>query len=364
MSFGHALYYPHIHLTNKNWLKHSFLFWDKISRIVPQSFKPEDSEEVIKMKQETNFIQDYHPESWVTREAFHQFAKLLKNYVNETETPRRMHREDRNRQRLFHNRTLRNGSYIHIEKMDYELKEILFELGLAIPGQNKWTSWLKVDNEIGDMYMTYLAKSISKDKSIPIVTDNEDLYISKELVSNYNYNHQFEEKLGCLLIDAVMPKNINNVTVDQLIEIRNKYDDQRISFFNKVNELSSVLPDIDNKSALEDALNIYSKKLAYDTADLKKIYDSNGIDSVIKPLAISAPTSIVSLSNYIPIEYQSLGFSAGILFGVVSYINELKENHREAQKDPMAYLLSIHSELNREGLFHNIKDRLSGQQRY
>ena len=56
MSFGHALYYPHINLTNKNWVKHALLFWDKISRIVPYSVETEDSEDIIRIKDETDFI--------------------------------------------------------------------------------------------------------------------------------------------------------------------------------------------------------------------------------------------------------------------------------------------------------------------
>jgi hypothetical protein len=47
MSFGHALYYPRINLTNKNWLKYAVLYWDKISRIVPPSVQAADSEDVI-----------------------------------------------------------------------------------------------------------------------------------------------------------------------------------------------------------------------------------------------------------------------------------------------------------------------------
>ena len=371
MSFGHALYYPYIHLTNKNWLKHAFLFWDKISRIVPSSFQPQDDEDIIKIRQETDFLDDYHPDRYVVNDTFRNFAEYLihnnhsfreiRHYYHDIR--HHFHREHMQVFRYIKNRTMSSGSYIHIEKIQPELVEILLELGLAIPGENEWSSWIKVDNEIGAMYMTYLAKSISKDKSIPVVTDTTDYYLND---NTSNYRNRFEEKLGCLLIDVVMPQNINNVTMEQLINIRTKYDDQRLNFFNKINELSSTIPNIDNKSALEDALNHYLKTLANDTKELKRIYESNGIDAMLKPLAISMPTALASLSSWIPAENKVLGFgvaSVGILYGVVSYFNELDRRHREAQNNPMAYLLSIQTELSKKNLLQKIEYSLSGQYR-
>ena len=78
MSFGHALYYPYINLTNKNWVKHALLFWDNISRIVPQSIEPMDSEDIIKIKEESGFINDYYPERWDISHTFHDFSRELK----------------------------------------------------------------------------------------------------------------------------------------------------------------------------------------------------------------------------------------------------------------------------------------------
>ena len=62
--------------------------------------------------------------------------------------------------------------------MDPRMKEFLFQIGVAIPGQNEWEDWIKVDNEIGLLYMTYFAKSISKNQSLPIVTDVEIFILS------------------------------------------------------------------------------------------------------------------------------------------------------------------------------------------
>ena len=81
MSFGHALYYPHIHLTNKNWLKHAFLFWDKISRIVPRSVIPSDNEDVVRIRYETGFIEDYCPNDMVISDTFRSFSAFLERFL-------------------------------------------------------------------------------------------------------------------------------------------------------------------------------------------------------------------------------------------------------------------------------------------
>ena len=77
MSFGHALYYPHINLTNKNWVKHALLFWGQNFSIVPQSVEPSDSEDIIKIKNDVDFIEDYHPKPWDTTNTFHNFSNEL-----------------------------------------------------------------------------------------------------------------------------------------------------------------------------------------------------------------------------------------------------------------------------------------------
>ncbi len=253
MSFGHALYYPYINLTNKNWLKNAFLFWDKISRIVPSSVSPSDSEEIIKIKYETGFIENYSPDEWVISDTFRTFSEYLDAIINSEDFYRYYRRRFRNyfedweyehwrrfredfsfRRDILESIVESSGYYLHVKKIDRNLKEKLFAIGLAIPGKNEYEDWIKIDNEIGLIYMAYLAKSISKEKTIPIVTDIEQFYSASILFEPKlfkDYQSEFEYKLGNLLIASFVPKDINSVPFDKLIEIRKKYNAERISFF-------------------------------------------------------------------------------------------------------------------------------------
>ncbi|MCP5458721.1 MAG: hypothetical protein H6971_03695 [Gammaproteobacteria bacterium] len=386
MSFGHALYYPHIHLNNKNWLKHAFLFWDKISRIVPYSVNPSDNEDVIKIRYDTNFIEDYSPDRWVVSDTFRSFSEFLEKFIHSHEFYHhfRRHRRhpdwelERMHQRRFHDDlefrrgylqsiTQSQGTYLHIQKLDMRLKEQLFELGLAVPGENEWEDWVKIDNEIGYLYMSYLAKTISKQESLPIVTDIEQFFAASssfEFKIYRDYHAEFEYKLGNIVVASFLPKDINSIPFDKLIEIREKYSDERNAYFNTISELCQSIPEVDTESALQDALNHYSKTLITQTNDLKSSFETNRVETVVKFVSISVPTSLVSLNSFVPVKYQSLGIGAGILFGLAASINSVKKEKKQLRENPLSYLLSVNSELSGDGLLRRITDSANGIRRW
>ncbi len=350
-SFGHALYYPHIHLTDEEWLKHAFLFWDKISRIVPHSFEPHDNEDIIRIKQETNFLEDYHPEEWIIRDTFRSFSESLEKHIDDNLEYKNNGRQISNslgkyelllREREF--KTMQNGNYIHIEKMDQGLIERLSQLGLAVPGKDQWSSWIKIDNAIGELYMSYLAKTISNEKSIPMVTDTEKFYSPHSV---RRYENRFKEELGYLLIDMVVPKDINNITMKQLIKFKTNYNDQRMQFFHEINKLSSILPSLDSQSELEDALHYHKKLLKKQTKELEKVFNLNDIETIKNPLVLSMGASLLTDSL--------LGISAGLAYGAFLSYTEYTRRNVEVNQHPMSYLLNIKSELNKEDLFQKIK---------
>ena len=383
MSFGHALYYPHINLRNKNWIKHALLFWDNISRIVPASVSPSDDEDIIRIKYETGFIKDYLPMSKDTTDAFREFIRQMRPILEsdqfyhdrfnrreyfESNVYRERHTRGYDMGRKFFSEMVRsNGTYIHIEKLDPTLMEYLISLGLALPGQENWEGWVKVDDEIGLLYMTYFAKSISKNNSLPIVTDVEKSFSASlyfESSSNSDYQSEFEYRLGNLLIETAIPKNINEVPIDKILKIRNKYDSERTAFFNEISSLATSITHIDNQSALEDALNQHSKILRQETNNLEKLYNSHGIESVNKFLTISLPSALVSLSDHIPNEFEPYTIAGGTLFGLISAASSIKKDSIKLKENPKSYLLSLRAELGDRSILKKINDTVRGMRNW
>jgi hypothetical protein len=379
MSFGRALYYPHINLTNKNWVKHALLYYDNISRIVPTSVNPEDSEEIIKIKYETGFIDDHSPDRREISDTFGNFSRNLERivemdeffhdrYFRDYHHHRRRYLEHYEHRRDFYRDLVSStGTYLHVQKLDRRIKERLFAIGLAIQGRNEWEDWIKIDNEIGLLYMTYLAKSISKRQTMPIVTDLEtsfssSIYFEPSIFSDYK--GEIEYKLGTLLISNFIPKNINNVPLDKIIEIRDKYKDERLGFYTSINELCEKLPEINEEEAIKSALEFHSKSIEREAKSLKKAYESQKIETVNSFLTISVPSTIASLSNFIPAEYKSIGVGAGLLFGIISSVNKVKKERRDLKMNPKSYLLNLQSELGSKNLLQRINDTVNGLRRW
>lgn len=374
MSFGHALYYPHINLNNKNWIKHALLFWDKISRIVPRSVEPDDSEDIIRIKNESDFIEDYHPDKWDTSNVFNNYCYLIRDYIESNsfhnhrffERERRfrdMHPESLERRKFLSGLVRSNGTYIHIEKTDPLIRDYLFSLGLAIPGENEYSDWIKIDNEIGLLYMTYFAKTISNKNSLPIVTDIEQSFcasIQYEPKIFSDYNVEFEYRLGNLMIETVVPKNINNVSIEKILNIRNKYDLERTAYFVEISNLAKSISTIDNDGALKDALNQKSRLIKRNVDNLRQLYDRNGIETINKFLSISVPSVLISTSQYISETLKPILIAGGVLFGIISAANEVKKSKHELQENPLSYLLNLKSELSGSDLLTRINDTVKG----
>lgn len=386
MSFGHALYYPHISLTNKNWLKHALLFWDKISRIVPHSVDPCDSEDVVKIRYETGFICDYSPDSVVVMTTFYEFGEFLDKFILSDDSFRYFRKYLPNRLKdgeyhywrkfridpefrrdIMQDVTRLNGTYIHVLKIDNKLLEKLINIGLAIPGEHGMDGWVKVDSLVGFIYMTYLAKAISRDKSLPIVTDSEQFYRTSH-VFDFNlrrdYQGEFEYKLGNLLIETYLPRDINQIPFETIIKIRDKYCSERTVFFDAVVELSQKIQDIDSESCLEGALKHYRRTLSIQADNLRSEFESHGIATVSKFLSISVPSSLLSLSSYVPQEYKPIGIGTGVMFGLISAANATISEKNKLRQQPMSYLLSINSELADGGLVKRVNDTILGIRRW
>ncbi len=375
MSFGHALYYPHIDLRNKNWLKYAFLFWDKISRIVPEGVQPSDDEDIIRIKNETNFIENYSPDTRDVKNTFSSFSHVLENlfhnpeldyYLGDMKRQNHKRRIAPEKYDLISNMRLDSYqgdfAYIHMGKIEPRLLDLLISLGLAKEGRNDWEGWIKVNSILGLSYMTYLANSISYKKSLPIVTDNENYYSQSnffKLNPKCNCNSELECRLGNLLITTYIPKDINSITFDQLIDFRKKYDDQRMEFFNLVNDLCKNIPKIDNANAMEDALNHYGQLLMKRTVDLKKQYTSSSIDAVCRYVSISIPTLLLNVSDAIPVEYKPIVTGAGLVFSLFRNINRSNMRIRELESNALSYMLHINRELPHNEILENYNNDIS-----
>jgi hypothetical protein len=375
MSFGHALYYPHINLTNKNWLKYAVLYWDKISRIVPPSVQPADSEDIIRLRSEMDFIEDYRPEQWAVSNAAQEFFQWFTRHADDPEIreyyehrygkppfPRHpFHRHGMERGGLgdaLHAAAIANGTYIHVEKLDHRLKEFLFATGIAIPGEDEWRDWVRIDSEVGLLYMSYLARSISAKTARAVITDELPLFASSEMIAasvSHNRQEELQHRMGTLLIAAYAPPDMNAVTFDQLIAFRKKHDDQRRVFFDHVNDLCGSMPKVSSEEEFKDALNHHMKKLLADADKMKRQYKEMRIDPVLRFISISVPTACASLTDYVPVESKGVVIGAGIVLGVAQVLHDHRKEKNDIAAQPLSYLQTLDTRLDAPGMIERLR---------
>lgn len=54
-----GLYYPYIGFKDDSWVKLAALYWDKLGRIVPGGYHPQDSDTVKQLAEELGFIENF-----------------------------------------------------------------------------------------------------------------------------------------------------------------------------------------------------------------------------------------------------------------------------------------------------------------
>ena len=66
MDCNYTLYYPTIEFRDKEWLWNACLLWDKIYRIVPQDYRPDDLFEIQQIIMNSDIISDLDPSSYAS----------------------------------------------------------------------------------------------------------------------------------------------------------------------------------------------------------------------------------------------------------------------------------------------------------
>jgi len=250
-----------------------------------------------------------------------------------------------------------------VEKLDPELKEYLYVTGVAVPGENEWVDWVRIDGELGLLYMTYLASSIGENTSRPTVTDSSPCFAASPVLRRdieRRYNEDFECGLGNLLIASYAPKDMNAVTVERLIEFRKKYEGDRLAFFDSITVLCNNIPKVENEQDLKDALNHHGVSLRRQTDDLRKQFEEMRIEPILRFIGISLPTACTSLIEYVPDDFDPLIIGGGVLLGFASAAQLIRQERRALRKNPLSYLLSLQSNLDARGIFRKLGETVQG----
>ncbi len=338
VAYGRALYYPYIEFHDEKWVKAAALYYEGIDRIVPGSVIPRDTDFVKKLQDEEGFTRQLDP-----MEAAEQIAPDFFGYAGE------VLQEQEQRGLLLHRLGIhyqhQQDFSLHIHKVGLSLQRQLPALGLALPPDPSHPLLFKLEGATAAMYMTYLAQFMANERNLPLVTDDADFQVllRRAPITPYPAQEDKGPLLASMVVESVVPRDLANISADQIIAFRRRYKDERALFYDAVRELVSEMETMDHPEAIRDFLERKQHTVLHATRNLERAYTS---------LKISTATALLSLS--VPAFASGLGpgIAAGAVVAVAvgRAVGTGLDYFRNRKSSPYAYVLALKHQLDKEKL--------------
>lgn len=354
------LYYPTIEIPKNSWLRHSLLYWDEVSSIIPKSYNDEIllnlSPEIQYLIQEEQF-RPIKPEDLLFKQdnwlEFENFQQEFKDVVKSDQFRKFINRRYFSRDyRIHENKMGPLTSKIHSNKTSITLYEYLREEGLA--NRNYEEEWIYFEPNTALLYMSLLAKYLADidSNSTTIGTDNATY-------EKFNFKRVSEKKGFPVVnfnLNGILPTPAENTSLKTIIKFK-KEREQNLRHFKKT--ISDFQKRISNSSSnaelKENAIN-FKEELLNGVDDLTATLKDHKIDFRTKSLRslinLKTPTSIATAtaivggfvtSNFnitkIPLDLTTAGLATiGAIELGVNYIDSKNKEKAKLRESPFSYI--------------------------
>jgi hypothetical protein len=247
-----ALYYPYIHFRDPSWLRRAVLSWEQIARIVPQGYEGLDpphwwasQREDLAVLTGEDVVRDVRPDGglpavtklWATFLAKDGDALAARYRIDER--PGSADPERATRGFGFDRSMARDGvAWLLESMMAAPVAEPLRRLGLAVDSGG----WIGMDERIVAAYMTSLANELIRDTSIQTITDearhlllfgvNSEEALRDVLLADARPKSATDAGTLAmtLAVETVCPKDLDQLPIPVVLDIRRKTDEGRRRF--------------------------------------------------------------------------------------------------------------------------------------
>jgi hypothetical protein len=358
-----GLYYPHLTFPSDAWIKLAAIYWDRLGRIVPSGFEPQDSDTVQRLKGELGFVENFEPAMDDTLEVGELFFHMLLRYQEQLRRHYSVLSQDSELEYIYSDR-----------KMAPMLSHALLAAGLAVQrteveDRRGWRAQVGMHPRLAFVYMEALAEQMALSRGLRPVTDNVRDHVAMgeytlerlaqalleaddrqpHLVGAAPTADEIERHMASIALQSVLPKNIARVPIEKIIKLRKKHHTELTAFQTHIHEFVAKLDtiqQINDPQALKAHLEVaYERELKPQLDDLKRCMKSLAIETVIgvfnvktalPPLLASAGTSLHLLSS-LPLEVTIPVAVAWSIFPV--YQKKREKIYEKVHASPVAYLL-------------------------
>ena len=325
------LYFPSIEFQNDEWVKSSLLLWDKIYRVVPKGYIPNDSR-VVKEAQYNDLIRNIILDQEDVSSAGDNFLKFI------------------NKRSFLPSGLESTGEYlIHEDKIDEMLYPQLDSIS-----QKYDNHWFKFSKELARGYMFYLSDIVAKRRNLIRSTDDHNSWVVMPYFSedgNFSDNTYDVEASGfysSLIINDLIPANLSEVPVSKIIEFVERRKDLKREFRKSLNEFTNQFSKCDSPDFTKQLVRDYEKEIQYLKNDLRKSMDFCNKDDISAALTMGLPVSLGAFSAFAvdgdPFNiYKVFG---SVLIGAVAAYSDYNKTKRQQQRNPIAtYLIDMDKDL-------------------
>lgn len=313
----YILYYPSIEFQSTEWVKSSLILWDKVYRIVPEGYEPNDNDE-IKTFVDAGLIENIMP----TDDEKKSIEKRFKRTCKQMESPQ------------YRPAGLRSSDYelIHVDKIDNRLYPFLDDISKKIDFSEN--EWVKMSIPLARSYMFILSKVMAEFRNMNQGTDNPDIWSVGQYFSNkgnfgdYVRNPSAKSYLCSLVLDDIIPQDIEQISAKDIVAFSKNRQPERELLRLKIDGLMDNLANVRTQEHAHDIVNDFVNRVEKEKGSLKRSMSFPHSIEFGKALMTGINLSFGAMTALswtgTPFSIQHL--SASVLFGAVgAYLVMIKK---------------------------------------
>lgn len=377
MSAQMGLFFPYFHFPGDEWVKAAALYWDKMYRIVPGSYSTRRDSAVVKefSQGQSAFLGTIDPEDFyfVLAEIQGVFLQFIENNTQELVAHYGIEHMDRwpvnPYSATYAPEANSKLAYIHIGKVEDQLKGLLFARKLATPRSDRGqqdTQFMGMHPKLVGVYMAALAEGIARaQQSHPVSNDTANLFA----VSGFTFERlaqvlldeaairqkpapalEPEAVLAAIALRTVIPKNLDAVPAEKILELREKHAGELGRFQAFVQKTVDGLPGLEHVSGAEfihDHLEAeYKKEIQPKLDALEDAIQSMGFEAIpsIFNMEVKVPALLPALAMLggATLVNPVLGATAAVALGLLKVVQgSRKQVQAQLRDSDVAYLLHL-----------------------
>lgn len=367
-----GLYFQHVHFRQDRWLKVIALYWDQIYHLYndeTQTSLPRISPTEIALSS-AGFVRPIVPSTTSIERAADQFITATSALDIASYRP---------------GAAPRGISSWEFEeslaswKVSPPLVALLREMGWATDagGNRLW-----MHDVLAQAYLLFLAGGVADELGAAPLADDSFYQSTAGLSASRLIAGMSSEPaplmtsdeqrayLVNLAITAVLPRDIDQYSVDKIIDFRNRYPGERAMFKQAVNDLvieSTQLESMRNREALLDHLRTrYEGRVAPALNSLDRAMRGQRMDTAlgVMNIQVAAPAAVSSSLALLALHPAAPGAAAiglgGLAIGVWKSAQQASRQKRTTlTQSPVSYLYHLREDLNPTSLAENVRQAIA-----